>query len=177
MSFFRHEQIYQSDMFFCQGRSCFQPRPRAHRLMSLQPAIPRWVALQRCPPPFHQPLVIMNPIAGTVNHHFSRAGEFSTGILGNFQPELTQLREQLTRYYPQMLHLGSVVDDPWIWDLLELAPTPQQGHELSAARAEALLRGHRIRRISSADIMGQLGVAQLRLAPGAMEAASLSSLK
>jgi transposase len=83
-----------------------------------------------------------------------------------------QLREQLTRYYPQMLRLGSVVDDPWIWDLLELAPTPQQGHDLTAARAEAVLRGHRIRRISSADIMEQLGVAELHLAPGAIEAAS-----
>jgi transposase len=83
-----------------------------------------------------------------------------------------QLREQLTRYYPQMLHLGSVVDDPWIWDLLELAPTPQQGRDLTAARAEAVLRGHRIRRISSSDIMEQLGVAELHLAPGAMEAAS-----
>lgn len=83
-----------------------------------------------------------------------------------------QLREQLTRYYPQVLHLGSVVDNPWLWDLLELAPTPQQGHDLTAARAEALLRGHRIRRVSSADIMEQLGVAPLHLAPGAMEAAS-----
>ncbi len=70
-----------------------------------------------------------------------------------------QLREQLIRYYPQMLHLGSVVDDPWIWDLLELVPTPQQGHNLTRARAEAMLCGHRIRRINSADIIEKLGVA------------------
>ncbi len=83
-----------------------------------------------------------------------------------------QLREQLIRYYPQMLHLGSVVNDLWIWDLLELAPTPQQGHDLTAARTEAVLRSHRIRRVSSADVMEQLGVPELHLAPGAMEAAS-----
>ena len=59
-------------------------------LMSLRPAIPRRVALLHCSPPLHQPLVMVNRVAKTVNHHFSRAGEFSTGILRNFQPELTE---------------------------------------------------------------------------------------
>jgi hypothetical protein len=49
-------------------------------LMSLRPAIPRQVALQRYLPALHQPFVMVNPVAGTVNHHLSG--------LGNFQPEL-----------------------------------------------------------------------------------------
>ena len=60
-------------------------------LMSLRPAIPQRVALLHCSPPLHQPFVIVNRVAGTVNHHLTRAGEFSTGTLGNFQPELTYL--------------------------------------------------------------------------------------
>jgi hypothetical protein len=58
-------------------------------LMSLRPAIPRRVALLHCSPPLHQPFVMVNGVAGTVNHHLTGAGEFSTGTLGNFQPELT----------------------------------------------------------------------------------------
>jgi hypothetical protein len=57
--------------------------------MSLRPAIPWRVALPHCSPPLHQPFVMVNRVAGTVNHHLAGAGEFSTGILGNFQPELT----------------------------------------------------------------------------------------
>src|SRR6476660_1185472 len=58
-------------------------------LMSLQPAIPWRVALLHCPPPLHRLDSIYHPPAETVNHHLTRAGEFSTGIMGNFQPVLT----------------------------------------------------------------------------------------
>lgn len=60
-------------------------------LMSLQPAISWQVALLQCPPPLHRPDSMFHPSAGTVNHHFVRGGEFSTGRMGNFQPELTAL--------------------------------------------------------------------------------------
>jgi hypothetical protein len=32
---------------------------------------------------------MFHPPAGTVNHHLLRGGEFSTGRMGRFQPELT----------------------------------------------------------------------------------------
>src|SRR5579884_740263 len=57
-------------------------------LMSLQPAIPWWVALQQSPPPLHRLESIYHSPAESVNHHLPRAGEFSTGTLGNFQSEL-----------------------------------------------------------------------------------------
>src|ERR1051325_4187596 len=59
-------------------------------LMSLQPAIPWRVALQQSSPPFHRLDAMYHPPAETVNHHLARAGEFSTGTMGNFQPELTE---------------------------------------------------------------------------------------
>jgi hypothetical protein len=59
-------------------------------LMSLQPAIPWRVALLHCPPPLHRLDTILHRPANFVNHHPAGAGEFSTGTMGNFQPELTR---------------------------------------------------------------------------------------
>jgi hypothetical protein len=93
MSFLRHRQIYQSDVFFlcAQGEAFtgFAPK-RLIVSMSLRPAIPWRVALQQSPPPLYRPESILNRPAETVNHHLPGAGEFSTGDLGNFQPALTQ---------------------------------------------------------------------------------------
>ena len=58
-------------------------------LMSLRPAIPRRVGLHQSPPPLYQPTSMLNPSAETVNHHLTRAGDFSTARMGNFQPVLT----------------------------------------------------------------------------------------
>jgi hypothetical protein len=58
-------------------------------LMSLQPAIPWRVALLHCPPPLHRLDTILHRPADFVNHHLAGAGEFSTGTMGNFQPDLT----------------------------------------------------------------------------------------
>jgi len=75
---------------FCSGDdSSFGFAPGTHRLMSLRPAIPWRGALLHCPPPLYQPMSILNRLVGTVNHHLMRTGEFSTGDMGNFQPELT----------------------------------------------------------------------------------------
>jgi hypothetical protein len=73
----------------------FAPRPIV--LMSLQPAIPWRVALLHCPPPLHRLDTILHRPADSVNHHLPGAGEFSTGIMGNFQPELTRLHRPAAR--------------------------------------------------------------------------------
>jgi hypothetical protein len=75
--------------FYSGDDSAFSFAPGAHRLMSLRPAIPWRVGLHQSPPPLYQPLSILNRLVGTVNHHLTRAGEFSTGVLRNFHPELT----------------------------------------------------------------------------------------
>lgn len=73
--------------------SGFAPGPIV--LMSLRPAIPWRGALLHCPPPLHRLVVMYHRPAEPVNHHLARAGEFSTGTLGNFQPELTDdMREE-----------------------------------------------------------------------------------
>ena len=91
MSFLRHRQIYQSDVLTeAQGEAVSGSAPSPIVLMSLRPAIPWQVGLHQSPPPLHQPVSILNPPAETVNHHPARAGEFSTGRMGNFQPVLTK---------------------------------------------------------------------------------------
>jgi len=47
-----------------------------------------------------------------------------------------QLFQLLLRYYPQILELCRFPDEPWIWALLDIAPTPEQARRLTLARAE-----------------------------------------
>ena len=89
MSFLRHGQIYRSDLVFHPGEDLSGLRPGIIVSMSLRPAIPRPVALLQSLPPLHRPVSVFHSPAKSVNHHLTRAGEFSTGTLGNFQPVLT----------------------------------------------------------------------------------------
>src|SRR4051812_26824755 len=57
-----------------------------------------------------------------------------------------QLSQLLLRYYPQLLKLCPHPDEPWLWALPEIAPTPQQGARLTLSRLKQLLSKHRIRR-------------------------------
>jgi hypothetical protein len=90
MSFLRHRQIYQSDDYSRSRDDASSGLvPSFIVLMSLRPAIPWRVGLHQSPPPLHQPVTNFQQPDETVNHHLLRAGDFSTGTLGNFQPELT----------------------------------------------------------------------------------------
>jgi energy-coupling factor transporter ATP-binding protein EcfA2 len=50
---------------------------------------------ERRPPLLYRPVSILHPPAENVNRCPSRGGEFSTGTMGNFQPELTVARSDL----------------------------------------------------------------------------------
>src|SRR5215468_837448 len=45
-------------------------------------------------------------------------------LLEDFRRSANRLRDQLHRFYPRMLQLSLAADEPWLWDLLDLAPTP-----------------------------------------------------
>jgi len=83
-----------------------------------------------------------------------------------------QLWEQLRRYYPQLLKLSPAADEVWLWDLLASAPLPGDAAKLKLAKVKAILRAHRIRRVTAEQVLEQLRQPALRLAPGAAEAAS-----
>ena len=83
-----------------------------------------------------------------------------------------RLREQLHRFYVQALKLCPAADEPWLWALLELAPSPSAARRLRLQRVERLLREHRVRRLSAADVIAALHAPALQVAPGVVEAAS-----
>jgi transposase len=82
-----------------------------------------------------------------------------------------QLWEQLRRYYPQMLKLSPAAAEVWLWDLWESAPLPANASTLKLGKVKAILRAHRIRRVTADQVLEQLRQPALRLAPGAAEAA------
>src|ERR1035441_8367629 len=83
-----------------------------------------------------------------------------------------QLWEQLRRYYPQMLKLSPAANEASLWDLLASAPLPGDAAKLKLAKVKAILRSHRIRRVTAEEVLEQLRQPALRLAPGAAEAAA-----
>jgi transposase len=83
-----------------------------------------------------------------------------------------RLREQLHRYVPQVLNLSPGADEPWLWAVLELSPTPEAGRRVTLRRAERVLREHRITRLGAAEVRAVLQSRPLPVAPGTIEAAS-----
>jgi transposase len=83
-----------------------------------------------------------------------------------------RLREQLWRFFPQALALCPAADEPWLWSLLEEAPTPARAQRFTRAALRALLARQRIRRFTGDALYTALQERSLRVAPGTIEAAS-----
>jgi transposase len=93
--------------------------------------------------------------------------------LGQERTRLTnRLREQLGRFYPQALALCTAATEPWLWTLLERAPTPAHAQRLTVRTLRALLAQHRIRRFTAEELHAVLRAPALRVAPGTTEAAA-----
>jgi transposase len=82
-----------------------------------------------------------------------------------------RLRQQLHRFFPQVLELSSAADELWVWALLKLAPTPKHAERLSARRLQKLLERFRIRRFNVLEAARVLSMPPLPVAPGVTEAA------
>lgn len=83
-----------------------------------------------------------------------------------------RLRALLHRYFPQILDLAPAADEPWIWELLSAAPTPDKGRGLREATIAQLLSRNRIRRVTARQVRDILHATPLQVAPGTAEAAS-----
>ena len=92
-------------------------------------------------------------------------------LLEEFRRSANRLRDQLHRFYPQMLQLCSAADEPWLWDLLDLAPTPAKAALLSEEQVRRVLKTYRIRRVKAQEVLTCLQAPALPVAPGATEAA------
>jgi len=94
-------------------------------------------------------------------------------LLEEFRRSANRLRDQLHRFYPQMLHLCSGADESWLWDLIDLAPTPAHAALLSKEQRQRVLKAHRLRRVKATEVLTCLQASALPVAPGAAEAAQV----
>jgi transposase len=86
--------------------------------------------------------------------------------------QTNRLRDQLYRVLPQLLAISPGADEAWLWELLELASTPERLARLRETTIAGVLKRNRIRRITAGQLKAALGQAPLRVAPGVVEAAS-----
>jgi transposase len=94
-------------------------------------------------------------------------------LLEEFRRTTNRLREQLHRFYPQMLQLSAAADEAWLWDLIELVPTPAHATTVTADQVHQVLKAHRIRRIKADEVLVCLQAQALPAAPGVVEAAQV----
>jgi hypothetical protein len=83
-----------------------------------------------------------------------------------------RLRDQLQRFFPQLLALCPAADEGWLWSLLERAPTPAAAQRLRPGTLRALLAEHRIRRFTTEALSAVLHAAPLPAAAGTVAAAA-----
>ena len=89
---------------------------------------------------------------------------------------INQLREQWHRYFPQLLERSSAAEDPFLGDLLEMAPKPEMAAKLTCRRMERVLHRHRIRRLTADQVAAALRTPALELVAGSADAASQQAL-
>lgn len=81
-----------------------------------------------------------------------------------------QLRALVYRLSPAVLGLCPGADEPWLWAVLAIAPSPQAQHRLTVRRVARLLRDQQVRRLTAADVHAALQAPPIALAPGVVEA-------
>jgi transposase len=67
-----------------------------------------------------------------------------------------RLWNELREYRPELLPLCPGADEPWLWALIEKAPSPSEAARLTRASIGAVLKRHRIRRLTSEVVQAVL---------------------
>ncbi len=84
-----------------------------------------------------------------------------------------RLREQLNRYWPDVLGLCPAANDSWLWALLARASEPAAARRLTRAAVAAVLKEKRIRRLSADEVRSAFREPALPVAPGTVEAVAV----
>jgi len=84
---------------------------------------------------------------------------------------VNRARQQLWRYYPQLLKVESDLTRTWVREIWCLAPTPAKAQRVRAATVAKLLKRHRVRRIDAETALRILREQAVSVAPGTTEAA------
>lgn len=84
-----------------------------------------------------------------------------------------RMREQLRRYFPQMLELDVDVDADWFIALWMLAPTPAKAAAVRPSKVTKVLKDHRVRKYTADEVLAVLRRTPLVVAPGTEAAATV----
>ena len=84
----------------------------------------------------------------------------------------SRIRQQLWRYFPQMLTITEDIDADWFLELWKLIPSPSRVHRTRPMQVETLLRSHRIRQTDARTVLKKLADQPLTVAAGTAEAAT-----
>ena len=82
-----------------------------------------------------------------------------------------QIRQQLRGYFPQFLDLGGHLYDAWILELWKLIRTPKRAKRVRLGTVAALMKKHRIRRITPEQVLQMLRSPSVHVAIGVTDAA------
>ncbi|MGH7583972.1 MAG: IS110 family transposase [Gemmatimonadales bacterium] len=85
---------------------------------------------------------------------------------------LNRLREQVYRMAAPWLVLSPSAGDPWFWALLERVPSPAAAARSKRRVIDAILRSHRIRRVTTEEVLAVLHTPVIATAPGTVAAAT-----
>jgi transposase len=86
-------------------------------------------------------------------------------LKAQFGADANRLWSELRDYRPGLLALCPGADEPWLWALIDKAPSPSQGAKLTRASIGAVLKRHRIRRLTIDDVQAVLRKDVLSLRP------------
>lgn len=115
-----------------------------------------------------RPLRLADPVVVELRE-WSRMAE-------ELQQERTRLgnrvREQLWRYYPQVLGLTDDVAADWFLELWALMPTPAKAARARRDTIAKFLKAHRIRRVDAEEVLRLLHQTPIPVAGGTTEAAT-----
>ena len=84
---------------------------------------------------------------------------------------VNRARQQLWRYYPQLLKVEGDLSKAWVRNLWSLAPTPEKARRVRVKTIAGLLKRHRVRRIDAESVLERLREPAVSVAAGTTEAA------
>jgi transposase len=122
----------------------------------------------RTDPHCFRPLAPLDPVVIELRE-WSRIAEDLTAERNRLA---NRLREQLWRYYPQMLELTDDIAANWLLELWAMVPTPDKAKRIREDTVARFLKRRRIRRLDAAQVLATLRQPALIVAAGTVEAAT-----
>lgn len=99
------------------------------------------------------------------NTRLQAASRLREDLKSDRRANANRLWNELREYRPALLTLCPGADEPWLWVLIEKAPSPAEGAKLTITRIGAILKKHRIRRLTTEEVRTALRGDVLSLRP------------